>query len=121
MIRNLLFVAVGGALGSCARYLLCRLAASVWPAPAGTLAVNLLGCLIIGLLLGAVERAQLLSPAMVLLLVSGFCGGLTTFSTFSADAGALMSSGRTIWAVAYVAVSVCGGIALTFAGRALVR
>ena len=121
MFRNLLFVAAGGALGSCARYLLCRVAASVWPSPAGTLAVNLLGCLIIGLLLGVIERYQVLSPALVLLLVSGFCGGLTTFSTFSADATALLGSGRTLWAVAYVAVSVCAGIALTFAGRALVK
>ncbi len=121
MVRNLLLVAAGGALGSCARYLLCRVAASVWPSAAGTLAVNLLGCLLIGLLLGAAERSQLLSPALVLLLVSGFCGGLTTFSTFSADTEVLLSSGRTLWAVGYVLLSVCGGIALTFAGRALMR
>lgn len=121
MIKNLILVATGGALGSCTRYLLCRLAVSFWPSAAGTLIVNLLGCLIIGLLLGAAERWQLFSPALALLLITGFCGGLTTFSTFSADAQALIVSGRPLWTLGYVLISVCGGIALTFAGRALVR
>lgn len=121
MIKNLILVAAGGALGSCTRYLLCRVAACFWPSPAGTLTVNLIGCLLIGLILGASERCQLLSPALALLLVTGFCGGLTTFSTFSADAQTLIGTGRSLWALGYVLISVCGGIALTFAGRALIR
>lgn len=84
----------------------------------GTLAVNLLGCFLIGILLGAVERAQLLTPALALLLITGFCGGFTTFSTFAADAVTL--AGREAWiSLGYVALSVLGGMALMFAGRNL--
>lgn len=121
MLKNLLFVALGGAAGSCLRYLLSRWSVDLWAAfpQAGTLVVNLAGCLLIGLLLGCAERAQLMNPALMLLLVTGFCGGFTTFSTFAADAVGLASRGQVLIALAYVAVSVAGGLALMLAGRAI--
>lgn len=121
MLRNLLLVAAGGALGSCSRYLLVRLSALLWPSSPsqlGTLVVNLAGCLLIGCLLGAAERTRLLGQALSLLLITGFCGGLTTFSTFSADVVNIADRGRMAQAVAYAAFSIAGGIALTLAGRA---
>lgn len=121
MLKNLLMVAAGGAAGSCLRYLLSRWSVGQWAAfpQAGTLLVNLAGCLLIGLLLGWAERVHFLNPALMLLLVTGFCGGFTTFSTFAADAVGLASCGQMLIALAYVAVSVAGGLALMFAGRAI--
>ncbi len=121
MFKNLLLVAAGGAAGSCVRYLLSRWSAGIWLAfpQAGTMLVNLFGCLLIGILFGCAERAQLMNPAPMLLLVTGFCGGFTTFSTFAADAVGLAGRGQMLIALAYVAVSVAGGMALMFAGRLL--
>lgn len=81
--------------------------------------VNLAGCLFIGFLLGCGERAQLMNPALMLLLVTGFCGGFTTFSTFAADAVGLAGRGQMLRALGYVAISVAGGFALMLAGRLL--
>lgn len=121
MLKNLLFVALGGAAGSCLRYLLSRWSVGLWAAfpQAGTMLVNLAGCLLIGILFGCAERAQLMNPALMLLLVTGFCGGFTTFSTFAADAVGLAARGQMLIALAYVAVSVAGGLALMLAGRAI--
>ena len=121
MLRNLLFVALGGALGSCSRYLLVRLSAQLWPSgvpAAGTLVVNFVGCLLIGCLLGLAERGRLMSPALSLILITGFCGGLTTFSTFSVDIVGILDRGRVVQAVGYAALTLAGGVALTLVGRA---
>ena len=122
MFRNLLLVALGGALGSCSRYLIVRLSALLWPsAPSqlGTLVVNLAGCLLIGCLLGVAERTRLIGQALSLLLVTGFCGGLTTFSTFSADLVNIAGRGRPVQAVVYAMLSIAGGVGLTLIGRSV--
>ena len=80
MIRNLLLVAFGGAVGSVGRYLVSKWLEGGFPW--GTLTVNIVGCLLIGFLTGLVTKGTL-SPEMKLLLVTGFCGGFTTFSTFA--------------------------------------
>ena len=80
MIRNLLLVALGGALGSVGRYLVSRWMTGTFPW--GTLTVNLLGSLLIGLLTGLVAKGSL-SPEMKLLLVTGFCGALLLYEIFS--------------------------------------
>jgi CrcB protein len=89
--------------------------------PVGTIAVNLAGCLLIGILSGLVERGGVISPTVALLLVTGFCGGFTTFSTFVNEL--TMLAGRSQWmaAAAMMAVSVVGGFALVGLGRWLVR
>ena len=76
-LRNILLVALGGALGSVCRYLISKLSLGTFPW--GTLTVNILGSLLIGLLTGLMLRGSV-SPEMKLLLVTGFCGGFTTFS-----------------------------------------
>ena len=86
MLKGMLIAGAGGFLGTCLRYLTGRFFQSVAPSgilPWGTFAVNMLGCLLIGVCCGWAERNGWLSPAVHLFLVTGFCGGFTTFSSFS--------------------------------------
>ena len=116
MWRNILLVAAGGALGAVVRYMASRLIVSSWPW--STLAVNLLGSLLIGLLVGWAGRG-LLSPEMKLLLVTGFCGGLTTFSTFANETFLMMKTGDILLATVYVGLSVAVGILAVWLGMLL--
>lgn len=104
MIKELAAVAVGGALGSAARYLISYAWLSgltLGGLPAGTFAVNVAGSMLIGFL------AETLNSSMaVWLLCVGFCGGFTTFSTFSADFIRLVRTGNTAGAVIYAAATV---------------
>ena len=109
MVKTLFFIGAGSFAGGIARYLLSRLiqshAASGFPW--GTLAVNGAGCLAIGLLYGLFERGNLLNAELRLFLTVGFCGGFTTFSTFSSDVVRMLKSGD------YTAAGLC--VALNFA------
>lgn len=117
MLKSLLFVALGGAAGSVLRYVLSR-----WTGeqafPWSTLAVNLIGSLLIGLLVGLSAKG-LLSAQARLLLVTGFCGGFTTFSTFANESFSLMRGGDILLAAAYAAVSVFMGIVAVYVGMKL--
>ena len=115
MIRNLLLVAFGGAAGSVLRYLLSGLNTSFsW----GTFIVNVLGSLLIGLLVGFVSKG-VLSPEMKLLLVTGFCGGFTTFSTFANESFGMMKAGDVLLTALYVGASVVIGILAVWGGMML--
>jgi len=109
-MHNLALVALGGAIGAAARYLLVGAVARAFPSfPGGTLAVNVVGSFLMGLLAVALaDRAGLarLSP----LLLTGLLGGFTTFSAFALDAVALFERGRAGTAAAYAALSVAGSI-----------
>ena len=117
MIRALFCVGLGGAAGSMARYLL-----STWTLggqtllgfPAGTFVVNAAGSLLIGILL-----QTLTSSTAGWLLVTGFCGGFTTFSTFSADTVRLLRAGDYGPAASYVVLSVGVCLAFTMLGMFL--
>lgn len=112
MIRELLTVGAGGAAGSVIRYVLsCNLTAGrmLCGFPAGTFAVNALGSLFIGLLIGAAGN----SAWLMRLLAVGFCGGFTTFSTFSAETVRLLRDGHYATAALYVGLSV--GVCTAFA------
>ena len=91
MWKNVLFVAAGGAVGSVLRYLIATNIHKSYPnfAPYGTFIVNVTGCLLIGLLMGWVAAQKLMSPQLQLLLIAGFCGSFTTFSTFAHEANLL--------------------------------
>ena len=93
MVRNLLLVALGGGLGSVCRYLVSRMVESSFPW--GTFAVNILGSLLIGLLVALVGKG-IVSNEIKLLLVTGFCGGFTTFSTFANESAKEPLKTRTI-------------------------
>lgn len=115
-MRNLVFVALGGALGAVCRYLISRLADTSFPW--GTLAVNLIGSFLIGLLVGFVNRG-LLSPEMKLLLVTGFCGAFTTFSTFANEAFTMIKMGDAMLMALYVGLSIASGILAVYTGMRL--
>jgi fluoride exporter len=89
--------------------------------PLGTLAANLAGGLLMGLLLGFVETQADVSPELRLFAGTGFLGGLTTFSTFSGEAAVLLERGNAGWAAALIAAHVAGSILATLAGWLLLR
>lgn len=112
-------------MGSVARWLLAR-ALDRWVTPAhvplGILTVNLLGCLLIGIVLGVSGRGQPVAGENArLLLATGLCGGFTTFSTFSHQALALLQQGRLGATILYIVLSVGLGMAATAAGLTIAR
>ena len=115
-------VGIGSFLGGISRYLLTLFVQfkSATGFPFGTFAVNLIGCFLIGCLFGLSERWQL-TYEWRLFLVTGFLGGFTTFSAFSAETHYLVKSGHGATALAYVLLSVLCGVALTFLGGWLFR
>ena len=118
----LLFVMVGGAVGSGARYLTGRAMLSLLGPdyPFGTLAVNLIGGLLMGVLVGVLAR-NTASETWRLLLGVGVLGGFTTFSAFSLDVVTMIERGAIGAAFGYVLVSVIGSVAALFAGLSAVR
>ena len=116
MLRNILLVALGGAIGSVCRYLLSGMNSASWPW--GTFAVNILGSLIIGLLVGLVSKG-IVSQEMKLLLVTGFCSGFTTFSTFANESFSMMKAGDALQMALYIGASVVIGILAVWAGMKL--
>jgi len=82
----------------------------------GTLAANLIGAYIVGLAVGYFSQAPEISPEWRLLIITGFCGGLTTFSSFSAEVMTLLQEAELGWAAATTVVHVSGSLILTFAG-----
>lgn len=104
-----LWVALGAAFGAPARYLVDRLVQRRHDTvfPWGTLTVNLAGCLLLGFLVSASGRV---SPAVAAIVGTGFCGALTTYSTFSYEALRLVQDGARFYAAGYVVASVLGGL-----------
>jgi CrcB protein len=88
--------------------------------PPGTLAANLIGAYVVGLAVAFFASFSALSPEWRLLVITGFCGGLTTFSTFSAELTTLLQEGRISWALTAVAAHVVGSVLMTLAGIATV-
>ncbi len=118
---SLFAIGVGAVLGAWMRWGLGVLLNPVFPTlPLGTLTANLFGGLVIGMMMGGAEPLGL-SPNVRLLVTTGFLGALTTFSTFSAEAVALLSRAQYAWAAALVVVHVSGSLLLTGAGLLLVR
>ncbi len=113
------FVGIGGAAGSSLRYVVSNLIQSQTSSgfPFGTLLVNVIGCLIIGLLIGASMSAPVkLNENLRLLLATGFCGGFTTFSAFSAESVVLFDKGEFGLAATYILSSIVLGLVATVAG-----
>lgn len=116
--------AVGGgaAAGAWLRWWLGILLNPVFPTlPLGTLAANLIGGYLMGLAMGALSQFEALPPEVRLLVTTGFLGGLTTFSTFSAEAATLLSREQLGWAAAHAVLHLAGSIVLTFAGIATMK
>lgn len=118
MINSYLIVGLGGAAGSMLRYGIQRLF-SIHHAgafPTGTLLVNISGCFLIGVLWGIVSRSLSWNEEMKLLLMTGFCGGFTTFSAFTLEGIGLLKESKTSLFIIYLTASVLGGLLATFIG-----
>lgn len=114
-----LVVGIGAALGACLRWVLSVLFNHAQSnLPLGTLLANLGGAYVIGICVGFFSSQPQISPEWRLLIVTGFLGGLTTFSTFSAEAMQLIQKGDWMWAFAHTATHLLGSIVLCFLGLA---
>lgn len=118
-IKHIFFVAAGGALGSALRYIIAiytsKLAA-LPGLPLGTFLVNVVGCFLLGILYG---KTGVLNKETFLFLATGFCGGFTTFSTFSLENVQLFQSENSVAAVLYLGLSITIGLLAVLAGMNL--
>lgn len=119
MIKSLMIVGLGGAAGSMLRFVIQK-AINTSYFPYGTLLVNVIGCFLIGLLPAVLGRHSI-NEALRLLLMTGFCGGFTTFSAFTYESIQLLNSQKWFLFFGYIAASVVLGLAATFTGYKLMN
>jgi CrcB protein len=110
-------VGIGAALGAWLRWGLGAILNTLLPTlPLGTLTANLVGGYLIGVAVAVFEQNATIPPEMRLFIITGFLGGLTTFSTFSAESVGLLTTGRYGWAIANTAIHLAGSICMTILG-----
>ena len=123
-MKEVLLVSIGSFFGGGMRYWVSKVVQSctIIAFPFGTMAVNVLGCLIIGFLSGLNWNGNgIMSPATKLLLTTGFCGGFTTFSTFMNEGSSLMKDGQYTYMVLYLFGSLALGLIAVLAGHQLAK
>ena len=119
MLSAVLAICLGASLGALSRWALSVGMNHLFPAlPPGTLVANLVGGYLIGVAIALFAQLPSIAPEWRLFVITGFLGGLTTFSTFSAEVVAALQQGRLGWATATVAAHVLGSLALTLLGLA---
>ena len=117
MWKPIVAIGVGGGVGALLRWWLGLTLNAYFPAiPPGTLAANLIGGYVVGVAVAFFATYSAVAPEWRLLVITGFCGGLTTFSTFSAELVTLLQQGRAPWALAAAAAHLMGSVVMTFAG-----
>ena len=123
MIKSLLLVGLGSFCGGTLRYYISTLMKSVCNQgfPWGTLLVNLVGCLLIGVVFGLFGKMETQFNSWCLILTAGFCGGFTTFSAFANESLQMLQSGNTLNLIIYILASVLVGIALVALGYWLAK
>ena len=123
MFKLMLLAGIGGFLGTCCRFLTNRLYLTYFKTslPLATFTVNILGCFILGLILGLLNKNCVASPKINTFLVVGFCGGFTTFSTFSFETFSLATNGGILTSFLYVAVSVVIGFIAVWLGLTITQ
>jgi CrcB protein len=121
MLNSIALISVGAAAGAVLRWLLGVGFNGLFPAmPLGTLAANLIGGYLVGIAVELLAVPLAMAPELRLLVITGFLGGLTTFSTFSAEVTLLLQQGRAGLAALEIGTHVIGSVALTFLGIATV-
>jgi len=119
MWKSVLAISLGASLGALLRWWLGAKLNAYFPAvPPGTLLANLMGAYIIGVAIAFFATHSALAPEWRLAIVTGFCGALTTFSTYSAELVALLQQGRILWACGAAAAHLVGSVLMTFGGIA---
>jgi len=123
MNRIFLLVGIGGFIGSVSRYYSQQIISKSFPSalPYGTLAVNIVGCFLIGIIYAISEKGNILTPEWRVFLATGFCGGFTTFSTFSYESINLINDGEWLNVSLYVAISVVIGFFSTYLGILIIK
>jgi CrcB protein len=118
MIKAIILVGLGGGAGSILRYMTSMFVLKYFNTvfPWATLVVNVLGCLTAGFIIGFFEHRQILNPDLRILLITGFCGGYTTFSAFSVENIKLFQSGNTLLALIYLTSSIFFGLFAVWLG-----
>ena len=117
MLYSIAAISIGASCGAVLRWFLALQLNAFFPTmPPGTLVANWIGGYLIGLAVGFFGEYPLVSPEIRLLIITGFLGGLTTFSTFSAEVVSLLQEGRIAWAVGEICLHVTGSILLTILG-----
>jgi CrcB protein len=117
VLKSIVAIALGSALGALLRWTLSvNFNLRFTAIPPGTLLANLIGGYIVGLAIAYFSNASDIAPEWRLFIITGFCGGLTTFSTFSAEVVTLLQEGRMAWAVGAIGAHLTGSLLMTIAG-----
>lgn len=123
MLKSMIIVGIGSFIGGSLRYVTSTMMKNVCgqDLPWGTLTVNLLGCLVFGLIFALFSKYATTSSPWYLLFTTGICGGFTTFSTFANESMQMLQSGNIGGFIGYVSTSVIGGIALIGLGYWIIK
>ena len=123
MLKTIGLVFLGGGIGSSFRYLNSVWVGKYFPSqfPIATFLTNITGCLLIGILLGIAERQQFSSTDFKFFFITGFCGGYTTFSAFSAENFTMIQNGQMLQAMLYIGLSLFVGILATWVGVVIAK
>ena len=117
MLKSLIVIAIGASVGAWLRWLLGIKLNALFPTiPPGTVVANMVGGYLIGLTIAFLAASPSLGPEWRLLIITGFCGGLTTLSTFSAETVTLIQEGKLLWALGSISLHLVGSLAMTAAG-----
>lgn len=118
MFKTIIYVAIGGAIGSVLRYLITLVINKQFShnIPIATLFINIVGCFLIGLLVGIFDKNNEIDSSLKYLLITGFCGGFTTFSAFGLENYSLFQSQNPFYALLYIGLSVVLGLAAVWFG-----
>lgn len=121
MLKTIIYIAIGGAVGSVLRFLTTVLVSKYWSNqfPLATFIANFIGCFLIGLFIGILAKNNLTDSNLKWFLVTGFCGGYTTFSAFGMENYNLFQSNNSIMAFGYIALSIILGLFAVWFGLLL--
>lgn len=119
MWKPILAIALGSALGALLRWNLGLKLNNFFPTvPLGTLSANLIAGYVVGVAIAYFAQAPGIAPEWRLLVITGFCGGLSTFSTFTVEVVSLLQQGKILWALGAICIHVTGSLIMTLVGIA---